>query len=97
VGARGAAAGPRDFDSEVAAALMATRPGDVLTYAELAAEAGFPGAARAVGHALRRRAGPLPWWRVVTARGRLVPGREGEQARRLIQEGVPCADGYVRR
>ena len=58
------------------------------TYGEVAAEAGFPGAARAVGNLLRRSAG-LPWWRVVAAGGRLVPGDEEEQARRLRAEGVP--------
>jgi len=33
--------------------------------------------------------GTLPWWRVVTATGRLVPGNEPEHARRLRAEGVP--------
>jgi len=30
----------------------------------------------------------LPWWRVVTSTGRLVPGHEEVQARRLLAEGV---------
>jgi alkylated DNA nucleotide flippase Atl1 len=30
----------------------------------------------------------LPWWRVVTSTGRLVPGHEEVQARRLRDEGV---------
>ena len=38
--------------------LRTTRPGETLTYGELALRAGSPRAARAVGHALRRN--PLP-------------------------------------
>ena len=83
------------LDEAVAAVLAATRPGDVLTYGEVAAEAGRPGAARAVGRVLSRSGGELPWWRVVTAGGRLVPGHEVEHARHLALEGVAVADGRV--
>lgn len=38
--------------------LRSTRPGETLTYSELAARAGSPRAARAVGQAMRRN--PLP-------------------------------------
>lgn len=82
------------FARRVAAVVAATRPGDLLTYAEVAAEAGRPGAARAVGRALAASDG-LPWWRVVSANGRLVPGRESDHARRLIDEGHRCAEGRV--
>lgn len=58
------------------------------TYGEVAIEAGFPGAARAVGALLAASEGTLPWWRVVAANGRLVPGHEAEHARRLRAEGV---------
>jgi alkylated DNA nucleotide flippase Atl1 len=37
----------------------------------------------------------LPWWRVVTTSGRLVPGHEVEHAARLRAEGVAVADGHV--
>jgi alkylated DNA nucleotide flippase Atl1 len=37
----------------------------------------------------------LPWWRVVNANGRLVPGHEVEQARLLAAEGVQCHTGRV--
>jgi methylated-DNA-protein-cysteine methyltransferase-like protein len=76
--------------------IAASRPGEVLTYGEVAAEAGFPGAARAVGALLARSPAGLPWWRVVTASGRLVPGHEREHARRLRAEGVAVRDGRVR-
>ncbi len=60
----------------------------MVTYGEVAAEAGSPGAARAVGNILGRCDDDVPWWRVVTSTGRLVPGHEAEQARRLRSEGV---------
>jgi methylated-DNA-protein-cysteine methyltransferase-like protein len=77
-----------DFEDAALAVVRSLGPGDVATYGEVAAEAGFPGAARAVGNLLRRSSG-LPWWRVVSAGGRLVPGDEQEQAARLRAEGVP--------
>jgi methylated-DNA-protein-cysteine methyltransferase-like protein len=77
--------------------LRGLQRGDVVTYGEVAAEAGFPGAARAVGRLLSTGEGDLPWWRVVTASGRLVPGHEVEHARRLEREGVDVVDGRVRR
>jgi methylated-DNA-protein-cysteine methyltransferase-like protein len=71
----------------VRAVLLRLRPGEVVTYGEVAEEAGHPGAARAVGNVIASSEG-LPWWRVVTSTGRLVPGHEAVQARRLRAEGV---------
>lgn len=86
---------PSPFEAAVIAVLASTVPGDVLSYGEVAAEAGFPGAARAVGGVLRRHAG-LPWWRVVAANGRIIPHDPEEHARRLAAEGVLVVDGRVR-
>jgi len=77
-----------DFTDAVETVIKAIHPGEVATYGEVAEEAGYPGAARAVGGVLARSDG-LPWWRVVAANGRLVPGHEAEQARRLRAEGAP--------
>ncbi len=85
------------FTEAVAAVLRRLGPGEVVTYGEVAAEAGYPGAARAVGNLLRGSGGDLPWWRVVTASGRLVPGHEVEHARRLAAEGVLVEGGRVAR
>src|SRR4051812_5635709 len=87
------------FDDAAARVLRGLQPGDVVTYGEVAAEAGFPGAARAVGRLLSRGEGDLPWWRVVNSSGRLVPGHEVEHARRLRAEGVEVDTdrGRVRR
>ena len=76
------------FEDRVRAVVAALPPGTVATYGEVAVEAGRPGAARAVGNVLAGSDGSLPWWRVVTASGRLVPGHEAEHARRLRAEGV---------
>lgn len=87
---------PADFETEVRTVLHGLEPGDVMTYGEVAAEAGFPGAARAVGNLLRGSEG-LPWWRIVNSAGRLVPGHEIEHARRLRAEGVSVKNGRVSR
>jgi methylated-DNA-protein-cysteine methyltransferase-like protein len=83
------------FEHAVAQVLTSLRPGDVVTYGEVAAEAGYPGRARAVGRFLADSDGEYPWWRVVTSTGRLVPGHEVEHARRLRTEGVTVANGRV--
>jgi len=88
------AGGELDFSSAVVAVLKSLRPGDVISYGEVAEEAGFPGAARAVGGVLKRVEG-LPWWRVVNAAGRLVPGHEVKQAEMLSAEGVLVQNGKV--
>ena len=76
------------FQAAVAAVLRELAPGQVVTYGEVAAEAGHPGASRAVGTFLRDSGGAYPWWRVVRSDGRLLPGHEEEQIRRLTEEGV---------
>jgi methylated-DNA-protein-cysteine methyltransferase-like protein len=86
------------FTDRVLAVIAAIEPGDVWTYGEVAEAAGRPGAARAVGRILATVDAGLPWWRVVTSTGRLVPGHEADHARRLRAEGVKIdrATGRVR-
>jgi methylated-DNA-protein-cysteine methyltransferase related protein len=86
---------PPEFEDDVRRVLERLPSGTVMTYGELALEAGHPGAARAVGTFLARSATGLPWWRVVTSIGRLVPGHESEHAQRLRSEGVCLANGRV--
>ena len=78
-----------EFAERVRAVVAGVPEGDVVTYGEVAAMAGRPGAARGVG-AVLAGAGDrhLPWWRVVDASGRLAPGKERDQGRRLAREGV---------
>ena len=82
------------FRDAVGAVLAGLEPGHVMTYGEVAAEAGRPGAARAVGRALKALP-DVPWWRVVNAAGRVCPSRIAEASRRLEREGVPVRAGHV--
>ncbi len=82
------------FEADVVRVVRSTAPGEVMTYGEVAAEAGHPGAARAVGGVLRR-VDDLPWWRVVAANGRLIPHDPGRHAALLRAEGVAVRDGRV--
>jgi len=79
---------PPGFIEAVTSVINAIPRGEVMAYGEIALEAGYPGAARAVGTLLATSAGELPWWRVVTASGRLVPGHQREHHRLLTAEGV---------
>lgn len=87
---------PETFEQAVHRIVAAVAAGVVVTYGEVAVEAGCPGAARAVGRIMAGSDGALPWWRVVTADGRLVPGHEAEHRRRLRAEGVDVGDRRVR-
>lgn len=84
------------FQTAIQNALGLLNVGEVVTYGEIAAQSGYPGAARAVGNVLRNSSG-LPWWRVVASDGRLVPGLELEQERRLRAEGIQVIEGRVAR
>ncbi len=94
------AAGPDEsvwFDGladAVAGVLATVGPGEVISYGQIADAAGYPRQARAVGRVLATTEG-LAWWRVVNARGRLVPHDRRRQAELLAAEGVACADGHV--
>jgi len=85
-----------EFEAAVDRVLRSLQPGDVVTYGEVATEAGYPGRARAVGTILARSDGQYPWWRVVASGGRLVPGHEREHRRRLKAEGVEVDERGVR-
>ena len=80
----------------ILAVIRSLRPGEVVSYGDIAADAGFPRQSRLVGRILALADEELPWWRVVNSVGRLVPGSEGEQAALLRSEGVDCAGGRVK-
>ena len=87
-----------DFVAAVRAVVRSVPAGEVITYGEIALEAGYPKQARAVGRVLAMGDDDLPWWRVVNAVGRLVPGNESEHRRRLAAEGVAFTPmGHVAR
>ena len=75
---------------------MALRPGEVVTYGDIAEVAGYPKRARLVGRVLATTGEDVPWWRVVNAAGRLVPGHQPEQTALLRREDVVVRAGHVR-
>lgn len=88
---------PSDRRRRIEAVIRSLGPGEVTTYGDVAADAGLGRQARLVGRILAVGGDELPWWRVVTAAGRLVPGNELEHAARLRTEGVEIAGDRVRR
>ncbi len=75
--------------------------GKVATYAQIAAEAGEPKMARAVGNALHKNPDPdhIPCFRVVNSKGELSGefafGGAGAQAKLLEAEGIEIINGRV--
>ena len=67
-----------------------------MTYGEVAADAGYPGAARAVGNLLRTSAHDMPWWRVVGS-GPRITSPSARQAELLEDEGWIVHAGRLRR
>jgi methylated-DNA-protein-cysteine methyltransferase-like protein len=84
-----------ELQERIVAVIASLAPGEVVSYGDVAHDAGRPGAARLVGHVCATVEG-LPWWRVVNAAGRLAPGHEAEQAARLRAEGVVVEGKKVR-
>ena len=100
--AQTAAAGagaPRSFTDRVYDAVRAIPAGRVATYGDVAAAAGRPKAARAVG-TLMANAGPrrIPAHRVVAAGGALggYGGQEAEKAALLRAEGLTVVGRRIR-
>jgi methylated-DNA-protein-cysteine methyltransferase-like protein len=86
-----------DRDLHIVAVIRALREGEVVTYGDIAADAGYPKLSRLVGRILGTSDEDLPWWRVVNSAGRLVPGHEREQTALLKAEGVIVSECRVRR
>ena len=83
-----------EFNRRVYDAARAIRPGETVSYGELAARIGEPGAAQAVGQALGRNPFPIvvPCHRVLAADGALrgfsAPGGTATKRRMLALEGA---------
>jgi methylated-DNA-protein-cysteine methyltransferase-like protein len=77
---------------EIIAVITSLEPGEVVSYGDVAHDAGHPGAARAVGSLLSTTDVDLPWWRVVRSDGRIVTADPDRQASRLRKEGVTVVD-----
>ena len=85
-------------DQRILDVIRSLREGEVVTYGDIAEVAGYPKLSRLVGRLLATSEDDeeLPWWRVVNAAGRLVPGNEREQTALLLSEGAIVRDGFVR-
>ena len=83
-------------NERILAVIRSLREGEVVTYGDIAEDAGFAKMSRLVGRLLATVDDDLPWWRVVNSVGRLVPGNEREQIALLKREGVKCEGGRVR-
>ena len=80
------------FRGRVQEAVSQIPSGEVLAYGDVAALAGKPRAARAVGRIAQQGDNNLPWHRVVRADGTLAPGfawgGAAEQQAMLESEGI---------
>ena len=88
-----------EFHARVLSAVRRIPPGRVATYGDVAAMAGRPRAARAVGNIMRGCGRPdVPCHRVIAAGGRLggYGGNEVLKRALLVAEGVPVAGSRVR-
>jgi alkylated DNA nucleotide flippase Atl1 len=77
-----------DYVESVLAVVELIPPGRVMSYGAIAEYVGC-GGPRQVGMVMARYGGGVPWHRVVTAAGRVVPGHEVEALHRLRAEGTP--------
>jgi len=85
-----------DRERRIIDVLITLQPGEVTTYGDIADIAGYPSNSRLVGRILQTTEFDVPWWRVVNAAGRLVPGHEREQTELLLEEDVLVRDGHVK-
>lgn len=77
---------PTPFQQDVVDAVSALKPGDLVTFGELAIELGRPGGGQAVANVLRS-VPDLPWWRIVPSEGRLYRDLVDVQRPLLESEG----------
>lgn len=89
---------PRDFTARVLAVVRRIPPGRVATYGGVAAMAGRPRAARAVGNIMKGLGRPdVPAHRVIAAAGRLggYGGNEAMKRALLVAEGVVIRNSRI--
>jgi methylated-DNA-protein-cysteine methyltransferase-like protein len=90
-----ASAPNEERERRIVEVIRALEPGEVVSYGDIADVAGYPKQSRLVGRILATTTADLPWWRVVTAAGRLVPGHQRRQSALLRAEGVTVRNGRV--
>jgi methylated-DNA-protein-cysteine methyltransferase related protein len=89
---------PQEYVEEVLALVERIPEGRVMSYGAIAdalADRSGRNSARQVGTIMARHGGAVPWHRVVSSSGRLVPGHEQEARQRLLADGVPLKGDRV--
>ena len=89
----------RDFTARVLAVVRRIPPGRVATYGDVAAMAGRPRAARAVGNIMKGVGRPdIPAHRVIAAGGKLggYGGNESLKRALLVAEGIVVKSARIR-
>lgn len=85
------------FEQRVCSIIKQIPKGKIATYGQVAAMAGSPKAARAVGMILRNCAEDLPWQRVINSRGEIsivnFSYPASMQRDLLVDEGVAVSEG----
>ena len=90
---------PRDFTARVLAVVRRIPSGRVATYGDVAALAGRPRAARAVGNIMKGLRRPdVPAHRVIAAGGKLggYGGNEAMKRALLVAEGIVVRNSRIR-
>lgn len=84
---------PDEFAELVLDVVERIPPGRVMSYGDIAEYLGL-GGPRQVGRVMSLRGGGVPWWRVIRADGRPLPGHERRALERYTAEGTPLrSDG----
>ena len=89
----------RDFTARVLSVVRRIPPGRVATYGDVAAMAGRPRAARAVGNIMKGAGRPdIPAHRVIAAGGKLggYGGNESMKRALLVAEGIVVRNARIR-
>lgn len=89
---------PQEYVEEVLSLVERIPEGRVMSYGAIAdalADRSGRNSARQVGTIMARHGGAVPWHRVVSSSGRLVPGHEQEARQRLLADGVPLKGDRV--
>ncbi len=89
---------PQEYVEEVLALVERIPEGKVMSYGAIAdalADRSGRNSARQVGTIMSRHGGGVPWHRVVSSSGRLLPGHEQEARQRLLADGVPLKGDHV--
>ena len=74
-------------NARILAVIRSLREGEVVTYGDIAEDAGFPKLSRLVGRLLATVDDDLPWWRVLPSDGRLYRSHAPAQQSLLEVEG----------